>query len=44
MLYFDRISEGTDVNGTSASNECVICDYWYFLNCSCTFQSDVMIY
>ena len=34
MLYFDRIdvSEGTDVNKTSASKECDICHYWYFLN------------
>ena len=36
MLYFDRIdvSEGTDVNETSASKECDICHYWYFLNYS----------
>ena len=36
MLYFDRIdvSEGTDVNKTSASKECDICHYWYFLNYS----------
>ena len=29
MLYFDRIdvSEGNDVNKTSASKECNICDY-----------------
>ena len=29
MLYFDRIdiSEGTDVNKTSASKECDICQY-----------------
>ena len=29
MLYFNRIdvSEGTDVNKTSASKECNICDY-----------------
>ena len=29
MLYYDRIdiSEGTDVNKTSASKECNICDY-----------------
>ena len=32
MLYFDRIdvSEGIDVNKTSASKECDICHYWYF--------------
>ena len=29
MLYYDRIdvSEGTDVNKTSASKECDICHY-----------------
>ena len=40
MLYYDRIdvSEGIDVNKTSASKECNICHYWYFLNYSFTFQ------
>ena len=40
MLYFGRIdvSEGTDVNKTSASKECNICHYWYFLNYSFKFQ------
>ena len=34
MLYFDKIgvSVGTDINKTSASKECDICHYWYFLN------------
>ena len=34
MLYFDRIdvSEGIDFNKTSASKECDICPYCYFLN------------
>ena len=34
MLHFDRIdfAEGIDVNKTSASKECDICHYWYFLN------------
>ena len=43
MIYFDRIniSAGTDVNKTSASKECDICHYWYFLNCSFTFQPNV---
>ena len=43
MLYFDRIdvSEGTDVNKRSASKECVICHYWYFLNYSFKFQTNV---
>ena len=32
MLEYDRIdiSEGIDVNKTSASKECNICHYWYF--------------
>ena len=43
MLYFDRIdvSEGTDVNKTSASKECDICHYWYFLNKGFKFQPNV---
>ena len=34
MLYFDRVdvSEEIEVNKTSASKECDICHYWYFLN------------
>ena len=34
MLESDRIdiSEGIDTNKTSASKECNICHYWYFLN------------
>ena len=32
MLYCDRIdvSEGIDVNKTSASNKCYVCHYGYF--------------
>ena len=32
MLKYDRtdISEGIDVNKTTASKECDICHYWYF--------------
>ena len=43
MLYYDRIdvSEGIDVNKTSASKECDICHYWYFLNYSFKFQANV---
>ena len=47
MLYFDRInSEGIDVNKTSASKECDICHYWYFLNKDFNQMSaiDAMIY
>ena len=40
MLYHDRIdvSEGIDVNKISASKECDICHYWYFLNHTFKFQ------
>ena len=43
MLYYDRIdvSEGIDVNKTSASKECDVCHYWYFLNYSFKFQQNV---
>ena len=40
MLYFDRtdVFEGIDVNKTSATKECAICHYWYFLNKGFKFQ------
>ena len=43
MIYFDRIdvSEGIDGSRTSASKECDICHYWYFLNYSFNFQPNV---
>ena len=43
MLYFDRIkvSEGTDVNKSIASKECIICHYHCFLNKEFKFQPDV---
>ena len=43
MIYFDRIdvSEGIDGSTTSASKECDICHYWYFLNYSFNFQPNV---
>ena len=43
MLYFDRIdvSERSNLNKTSASKECDICHYWYILNYSFKFQSNV---
>ena len=33
MVYYENIdvSEGIDINKTSASKECDICHYWYFL-------------
>ena len=46
MLYDDRIevSEGIDVNKTSASKECTICHYWCFLNYSFKFQPNIYVY
>ena len=43
MLYYDRIdvSEGIDVNKTSASKERDVCHYWHFLNDSFKFQPNV---
>ena len=43
MPYFDRIDvfEEIDVNKTSASKECNICYYWYFLNYGFKFQPNV---
>ena len=34
MLELDRIdiSQGIDINKISASKECDICHYWYFLD------------
>ena len=41
MLQYDRIdiSEGIDINKTSASEECDICHYWYFLNKGFKYES-----
>ena len=43
ILYFDSIdiSERIDVNKTTASKECDICHYWYFLSISFKFQANV---
>ena len=43
MLYCDRIdvSDGIVVNKTSASKDCDISHYWYFLNKGFTFQPNV---
>ena len=43
MLYFNIIdfSEGIDVSKTSASKECDICHYLYFLSNGFKFQSNV---
>ena len=40
MLYYGRIdvSKRIGVNKTSASRECNICHYWYFLDNGFRFQ------
>ena len=50
MLWYQQInaSEGIDVNKTSASKECELCQYWFFkeigLNLKNMFIINVMIY
>ena len=43
MLEYDRIdiSEGIDVNKTSASKECDICHYWYFKNIGFRYEPNL---
>ena len=43
MIYFNRIdiSEGIDVNKASATKDCDVCHYWYFLNYSFKFKPNV---
>ena len=41
MTFKIDISEDIGVNKTSASKECDICHYWYFLNYSFMFQPNV---
>ena len=40
MLEYERIdlSEGIDINKTSASKECKICHYWYFKDISFKYE------
>ena len=43
MVYYDKIdlSQGIDVSKTSASKECDVCDYQYFLDYRFKFQPNV---
>ena len=43
MLYCDwiNVSEGIHVNKASASKECDVCHYWYFLSFSFQLQLNV---
>ena len=43
MLQYEKInvSEGIDTNKTSASEECMLCDYWYFKDVGFKFEPRV---
>ena len=43
MLQYDKIdvSEGIDVNKTSASKECEFCHYWFFKDVRFKFEEHV---
>ena len=43
MLRYQKIdvSEGTDVNKTSASKECELCHYWFFKDVGFKFEEHV---
>ena len=43
MLDYEKIyvSEGIDANKTSASKECMLCNYWYFKDLGFKFEPHV---
>ena len=43
MLQYQKIdvSQGTDVNKTSASKECELCHYWFFKDVAFKFEEHV---
>ena len=43
MLQYQKldISEGIDINKTSASKECELCHYWFFKEIGFTFEEYV---
>ena len=43
MLQYEKInvSEGIDVNKTSASKECELCHYWFFKDIRFKFEEHV---
>ena len=43
MLDYEKIyvSEGIDANKTSASKECMLCNYWYFKDLGFNFEPHV---
>ena len=43
MLQYQKIdvSEGIDINKTSASKECALCHYWFFKDIAFKFEENV---
>ena len=43
MLQYERmkVTEGTDINKSNKSKECVICHYWYFKDFGYKFEPHV---
>ena len=43
MIQYEKIdvSEGIDLNKISASKECMICHYWYFLDIGYKYEPHV---
>ena len=43
MMQYNKIdvSEGTDVNKTSASKECELCHYWFFKDIGFKFEEHI---
>ena len=43
MLDYEKIcvSEGIDTNKTSASKECMLCNYWYFKDPGFKFEPHI---
>ena len=43
MLWYQKIdvSEGIDINKTSASKECELCHYWFFKDIGFKFEEHV---
>ena len=43
MLQYEKfhVSEGIDINKTSASKECMLCHYWYFKDVGFKFEPHV---
>ena len=43
MFYYNKInvSEGTGINKSNKSKECIICHYWYFKDIGHKYEPEV---